>query len=281
MTKPNFIGIGVQKGGTSWLHRQFVAHPEIFVPSNRKEIHFFDVYYQRGLAWYHKFFDGASAKAIGEITPSYIYDDETASKIHENFPEVKILVMLRHPVQRAYSHYCMTFQSGEGQKYKSFDDFMTNHPHTFARGLYSEQIQKWFSFFPKEQFLFLFSEDIFGQDGDIDGAFEAVGSFLNVDPSLFNKVLARTPVGKARPAPRFPVVALFAQKARLFLRDMNLDFIASFFKGIGLTRALFGKRSKAIPPLTDEEYTKWSMAYKQDIEKLEQVLERSFELWLK
>lgn len=277
MTKPNFIGIGVQKGGTSWLHKQFVAHPEIYVPTDRKEIHFFDIYFDRGVEWYLKFFKGATHKAIGEITPSYIYDEATAKRLHESFPDAKLLVMLRHPVERAYSHYRMTFQSGEGQKYKDFDDFMARHPHTFERGLYAKQIKRWFDFFPKEQFLFLVSEDIF--KGDHETGFQQVGQFLDVDPALFDRDLATTPVGKARPAPRFPVVANIAQKARLLLRDLNLDFVASFLKKVGLTRTILGSREQAIPPLTDEVKAKWLAEYQSDIQSLEKLLDRSFSSW--
>ena len=111
-------------------------------------------------------------------------------------------------------------------------------------------------------------------------AFKQVGDFLDVNPDLFDRELATAPVGKARPAPRFPVLANVAQKARILLRDLNLDFIASFLKKIGVTRSIFGKHGQPIPPLTDEIKAKWLAAYKEDIEAIEKLLGRSFNSWM-
>lgn len=274
-TKPNFICIGVQKGGTSWLYRQFLAHPQIFVPQTRKEIHFFNEYYERGVDWYEKWFDGAgndkAIKAIGEVTPDYIYFDEVAGRMHHYDPNLKLIVMLRNPVERAYSHYRMVFQSGQGQQYKNFDDFMTRHPHAFKRGLYAQQIKHWFSYFKPAQFLFLTSEGVFGDSAGADHAFTEIGKLLNVDPHLFDAELAKHPVGKARPAPRFPALVSVAQKIRILLRDWDMDYIAAWFKKIGVTRQIFGTSSASIPALNDAERHKWMALYRDDIRALEEM----------
>lgn len=280
MTLPDFIGIGVQKGGTSWLHKQLVVHPQVFIPPHRKEIHFFDVYFDRDVAWYRKFFNDAKSNQVkGEITPSYIYDAMTCDRLHEICPHAKLIVMLRHPVERAYSHYCMTFQSGEGQKYKSFDDFMTHHPHGFKRGLYGEQLLRWFDRFDRSNFLILLSEETSNSDEALEKTFDQISDFLNIDPSLFDRELAQQRVGQARPAPRFTMLAKLAQKTRLLLRDLNMDFVASTLKKIGITRALLGQGNVAIPPLNDDERAKWLSAYQKDIQQLEKLLDRSFQHW--
>lgn len=275
-SKPNFICIGVQKGGTSWLHRQFTAHPEIFVPDARKEIQFFTEYYDRGVTWYEKWFEGAGdAKAIGEVTPDYIYFEEVAGRMHNYDPTLKLIIMLRNPVERAYSHYRMVFQSGQGQKYKDFDDFMTRHPHAFKRGLYAKQIEHWFQYFKPEQFLFLTSEGVFGQGAGVEHAFTEIGKFLNINPDLFDRNLAQKPVGKARPAPRFPALVTLAQKIRLLLRDWDMDYLARALKKIGVTRQIFGASNVLIPPLTDDVRQKWMALYKDDIRALEKMFKTS------
>lgn len=280
MSLPDFIGIGVQKGGTSWLHKQLVAHPQIFIPPHRKEIHFFDIYFDRGVSWYKFFFNEAKSDQIkGEITPSYIYDDLTCDRVYELCPHEKFIVMLRHPVERAYSHYRMTFQSGEGQKYDSFDDFMTRHPHGFKRGLYGEQLSRWFDRFDQSKFLILLSEETSNSDEALEKTFDQISGFLDIDASLFDRELARQRVGQARPAPRSSVLAKVAQDTRLLLRDLNMDFVASAFKKIGVTRALLGKRNVAIPPLNEDDRTKWLLAYRDDIQQLEKLLGRSFQHW--
>ena len=56
MTLPTFLGIGVQRAGTTWLHTLLNSHPDVYMPTHRKEIRFFDRYYERGLSWYEEFF---------------------------------------------------------------------------------------------------------------------------------------------------------------------------------------------------------------------------------
>ncbi len=278
---PDFIGIGVQKGGTSWLYRQLLNHSQVFVPEMRKEIHFFDWYYDRGLSWYQKWFPPKenNYKAVGEFTPNYLYDENAFLRVKEICPDAKLIIMLRDPVRRAYSHYQMNFQSGGGQEYSSFDDFMENHLHAFNRGLYASQIELWLSKFDKENFLIIISEEIFKKEDGINQLFKKISLFLNIDLNLFNIDLAKERVGKARLAPKYKLLANTAQKVRLFLRKHDLDFVAIFFKKIGLTRQIFGSSSVSIPELTKNDIEKWSKRYAEDRKKLEFLLEQKFVYW--
>lgn len=274
MNKINFIGIGVQKGGTSWLHRQLLNHPQVFVPKDRKEIHFFDEYYDRGLSWYEKWFTGAQENhiAIGEITPNYIYDEKTAPRIKTDYTDMHFIVILRDPVARAYSQYQMMFQSGIAQKYKGFDDFMTHHPHAFKRGLYARQLAHWFEYFPMKNFLILKSEDIFDTENGIENTFKKISDFLKINPDLFNITVAQEKIGGAREAPASSFLAKLAQKTRLFLRNHDMDAVAAFLKKIGLTRNVLGSKKTVIAPLSHEDKTKWAGFYQKDQEALKKLL---------
>jgi hypothetical protein len=280
MTLPNFIGIGVQKGGTSWLHKQLLNHPEVFVPETRKEIHFFDWYYDRGLNWYKKWFpENTNAyKAIGEITPSYIYDEYSLKRIKQTLPNERFIVILRHPVKRAFSHYQMTFQSSEGFQYRDFDHFMESHKHGFKRGLYAKQLKKWFLEFDQDKFLILFSEELSNTEENLQNTFDKLGDFLNIDSNLFDTDLAQSRVGKARTMPRFPIIFKIAQKIRQKLKDWDMDHIAYKLKTIGITREIFSSK-KPLPELTSEQNDRWLKAYTEDIEELEKLLGRSFSNW--
>jgi len=280
--QPNFIGIGVQKGGTSWLHKQMVEHPEIFVPKHRKEIHFFDVYYDRPHQWYLNFFQAAEAKhkAIGEISPDYIYHTDSAKRMRALYPDIKLIIILRHPVQRAYSHYRMTFQSGEGQKYQDFDDFMARHPHSYKRGLYAQQLKIWMEHFNRDQMLIMTYDEMFEQENGVEQSFDQIAQFLDIDAGLFDRTLAYKRVGQARGAPKYPMIAKIAQSGRILLRDLNLDFMATVLTKMGLTRQLFGQREQEIPPLLPEIEAKWMQHYQNEIADLEQLLGRSFNQWL-
>jgi hypothetical protein len=85
--------------------RYLGAHPDVFVPP-RKEVHFFDRHWDRGLGWYEAHFDAASSgQAMGEGTPSYLYDDDAMARVRATLPAARLLVMVREPVDRAYSQY--------------------------------------------------------------------------------------------------------------------------------------------------------------------------------
>ena len=113
---PNFIIIGVQRGGTTSLYKYLTKHPKI-IPAIKKEIHFFDNNFHKGISWYQsqfkqnrllmllykkkKFYDSIT----GEATPYYIYHPYGVERISKLIPNVKLIILLRNPVERAYSHY--------------------------------------------------------------------------------------------------------------------------------------------------------------------------------
>ena len=105
---PDFIGIGAQKSGTSWLFKNLRKHPQLYFPET-KEIHFFDWYFYKGLNWYCKHFKDADISQYkGEITPCYsILSEEKIKFIHQINPKLKIILLLRNPIERAWSHAVM------------------------------------------------------------------------------------------------------------------------------------------------------------------------------
>ena len=105
MPLPTLVIAGAQKCGTSSLSATLRQHPEIFM-SKPKELHFFDRRFKKGLGHYASHFvDGADHPHRGEATPVYMYDPEARRRMAETLPDAKIVVILRDPVQRAYSHF--------------------------------------------------------------------------------------------------------------------------------------------------------------------------------
>lgn len=180
---PNFIIIGSQKCGTSSLYNYLIQHPDI-QPAFKKELHFFDVNFHKGSDWYRSRFPLGRRNIItGEATPSYIFHPYAPTRIAEMTPSVKVIAILRNPVDRAYSHYnhnlrkkreTLSFEiaiqkeeerlSGklkeiiENEKY--FDKAYFHYSY-LKRGLYFEQLKKWFGIFSKNQTLVLKSEDFY------------------------------------------------------------------------------------------------------------------------
>lgn len=183
---PNFIIIGVQKGGTSSLHYYLNQHPSIQM-SKIKEVHYFDLNFNKSIAWYKAHFPYRSPlrKVLtGESTPYYIFHPLVPQRLHKTYPKIKLIVLLRDPIERAYSHYKMqenrkfdlsgSFQEaidrekdrlqGEYEKLLNNENYnSTNYQRLsyLERGKYAEQLRRWFIYFQKEQFLFLRSEDFF------------------------------------------------------------------------------------------------------------------------
>jgi hypothetical protein len=104
---PNLLCVGVEKSGTTFLNKVFEKSPAILTPE-KKELFFFNQHFEEGLGWYQNWFKPASkpdASYVCDITPSYFRNPRTILRIKETLPNARILVLVRHPVYRSFSHY--------------------------------------------------------------------------------------------------------------------------------------------------------------------------------
>ncbi len=158
---PDFIGIGAPRCGTTWLSKLLNMHSKIYFDPHYKELHYFNgKHFDKGLSWYLKFFQKVPEEHIcGEFTPSYMIYNNSAELIKEVNPKIKLIVCLRNPINRAYSHY---WQRNRYKRWK--DDFektiIENTNNILDFGLYGQQLEKYYQIFPKEQIFVVFFEDI-------------------------------------------------------------------------------------------------------------------------
>ena len=103
---PDFVIIGAQKAGTTSLYDLMTRHPSI-APAYDKELRYFSTYYDRGETWYRSNFPVVRGQLTGESTPSYVFYSAAPSRMKKLLPNARIIVILRNPVDRAYSHYNM------------------------------------------------------------------------------------------------------------------------------------------------------------------------------
>lgn len=189
---PDFIIIGGQRCGTTSLYNTLVGNLGI-APALKKEVHFFDINFNKGMSWYkahfptylYKFGQRASRRTFitGEATPYYLFHPNVPGRVAASFPRIKLIAMLRNPVDRAYSHYHhevrkgfehLSFEeaiereqerlSGEISKMQTDENYFSfNHRHFsyLSRGVYVDQLRAWRTFFPEEQILVLRSEDFY------------------------------------------------------------------------------------------------------------------------
>jgi len=198
--KLDFICIGAQKAGTTTLHEILKQHPDIYLPE-RKEAHFFDQEerFQKGTDWWwNNFFANnyKNQRVKGVITPEYLYFKEVPNRIYTAFgADTKIIVILRDPIDRAYSHYLMSKR--RGYEKLSFEEaifaepnriqqgeFERNHFSYIDRGRYLEQLKRYYSLFNPDNILTLvFEEDI---KLNLQENVQKIEHFLNVDPLVLN-----------------------------------------------------------------------------------------------
>jgi len=171
---PDFFIIGVQKSGTSTLHNILKNTDIVSLPKN-KETHYFSYLINRkkSYSWYkEQFLIKKYHKLIGEVDPSYIYINGSAENIKKIVKNPKIIIMLRKPIERAFSHYSMSYRRGlekysfieavsnESKRLKNGKEFDMNNFSYLDRGNYSYQIARYQKIFKDSSFLFLKFDDL-------------------------------------------------------------------------------------------------------------------------
>jgi hypothetical protein len=200
---PDFLILGAQKAGTTALYAYLRRHPHITGPS-WKEVSFFDRHWSRGEAWYRGNFPNvlrARGDLVGEASPSYVFHPRAPQRVAQLVPDAKLIVLLRDPVDRAYSHY--HHEVALGREPLSFEDALAaedertdgeearlaadpgyfSHAwwdYTYkARGRYAEQLERWLDVFPRDRLLILPSEELLG---DPERTHAHVLEFLGAQP---------------------------------------------------------------------------------------------------
>jgi len=160
---PNLLIIGAVKSGTSSLHYYLDLHPEIMM-SKKKELYYFveSRNWHRGVEWYSSHFS-RKAKIAGESTPGYTLFPKlkgVPKRIYELLPEVKLIYLIRDPIERAKSHYIANYSSGgENRTFHSAFENLDNNPFIFP-SLYANQLEQYFPFFDVSQILVITLENL-------------------------------------------------------------------------------------------------------------------------
>jgi len=275
MAKPAFLVVGAQRAGTTWLDRHLRAHPEVYLPLRRKEIHYFDRFYDRGPEWYESFFprgkEAARYRAIGEITPKYLFDRIAPERIRRDLPDVRLVAILRNPVDRAYSQYALAVRDA-GER-GTFEEFVRDNPDVVGRGLYTRQLERYLGCFPRDRFLVLLFEEMMA---DAATTLRRIAKFLDIDPGPFEKPHDRGKVN-ASYRPRYPGVRATVRKVGDFLRYHDLDWFVNVAKEMGVPH-LFGNAGP-LPPLTEGARRRLTGIFEDDVAALERLLGKELPEW--
>lgn len=286
--KQNFICIGAQKAGTTTLADILCQHSEICIPPIKETKFFlFDSDYNKGTSYYNSFFTNYHGqKAVGEFDPDYLLFPFTAKRIAETLGSaIKIIVVLRNPADRAYSHYLMTrkkglddleFENALAAEKNRKQDIKTQKIFAYIeRGYYGKQLEEFLKVFPYENFLFLvFEEDfILNRQKTI----QHVQEFLNVPFEELDINVHSNEAGEAqseaiRDLVRKPNFVKKLMKFVLPSKEVRKD-IRKFFIRKNMQKV-------ASPKLSQEMRSRILQTYfMDDIQLTEKLINRNLGVW--
>jgi len=292
----DFLIIGAYKSGTTSLNHYLKQHPQIFMPDFQEPNYFAEKrasvpagepehrYEERGyrrprvqsLAAYQRLFTPAGPdQIVGECSPEYMRNPIAAGRIHEALPGVKLLAILRNPVERALSDYSMMVR--DGLETADFVEAVGREPsaelfhHYVYTGYYGCQLQRYYDLFPREQIHVVLLEDLVA---DVAGTLAGIFAFLGVDPAFLPQSLA------ARNVSGRPENAMIATAYRL--RRSTRRWLKPVVPE-GVQRVVDGYLSKRLERLEMPEQTRLQLceAYTADVTLLGYLLQRDLDGWLR
>jgi len=275
---PDFIVIGPGRSGSTFLYQVFLEHPEICMPLDTKETNYFNHEYQRGLSWYSSFFEYCDPqKVAGEISNTYIYDDQVPGRINESFPYIKIITVLRNPFQRIISAYQFRKSVGEINPGTSFKEALELFPDLISDNFYGSELLRYFKLFPKQNILIAFFDDL---ERSPRLFLQKIFNFLQVDPEFQSEIINRR-INQSKSL-RLPLIAPLVRFFADALRKLQLFGLLkkskdSFF----FNRILFNKTDSSSKGeiLTQEINDQLDKAFIPEIKKVEELTNRDLSHW--
>jgi hypothetical protein len=272
---PNFFVVGAPKAGTTSLYEYLKPHPQVFL-SRVKEPKYFTPQLKESVSLeeYRQLYrDAAGIAAVGDLTPFYLWESTAPRRIREVSPDARIIVMLRDPVARAYSHYLMAVSLGHEKA--SFSEALSRYgdreaadwwlsSHYIEQGMYGEQVERYLSIFPSERVAILLFDDLVGNPQQV---LTQIAEHLGIDPEPFAGMDFSEAHNTFR-KPRFPGAV------QLIWRSGVSRWVpAAIRKKLSRNRLLFNVNK----PSMDESSRRYlAKLYEPDLVRLEKLLGRSF-----
>lgn len=262
---PDFIGLGANRSGSTWLSQNLMQHPQLCLP--KKEMHFFNKNYDQGIAYYEaEFASCPKDKFSGEVTPAYFHTEEVPSRISQCVPNAKLFVSLRNPVSRAYSQYWRMIATGQANESETFEDVLRDRELVLWTGRSYEHLTRYYQYFDKDNIAVILFEDIKNSPSQV---LSELFSFLNVDANFESPLLEQ----------RINAAASINKLARSK---------TSWYANRILTRLGFHNLSSKVeennrstlPTMKLETRRFLVDYYRDDVTRLQDLLQRDLQSWL-
>lgn len=306
---PTFLVIGATKGGTTSLYHYLDQHPDIYMSHPVKEPKFFaaeenSVVRENGakgwrlssghiteLANYQALFQGSTReRARGEASPQYLYYPEVPQRIWQRLPEVELIAILRHPVERAYSAFLHQTRDGM-ETHLDFAAALVDEPkriqegwsplyHYRAQGFYYEQLTRYYQLFAADKIHVYLYDDLKKDPlGLMRNIYKDVGVDANFSPSLeVQHNISGVPKNRAL----HRIHGFFKGSYRSPLKEVGKRLLPQQFRGALRRRTVQGleKHNLAKPSLEPAVREALQAAYREDIQKLQGLIDRDLSSWL-
>ncbi len=273
----DFLGIGAQKAGTTWLHRMLGAHPEIFMAqAEDKDLRFFNAAYDRGYVWYERHFEaGARARRRGEFSTSYFYSGDAPERVRRYNPEIRLVLSLRDPVKRLISHHKHEIRVGRVSDL-SLEHGIENNPSYVEQSLYHAQLCRWLAHFPASSLHVVIFEELFR---DPARALRELYEFVGVSPD-FTPPALHEKVNEGR-IPRHRFVEEGVRLSASTLRAVGAGWMIDTLKSAGADKWVKegNARSDADIAADARVVARLEALFAQENEKLARLLNRDLSVW--
>lgn len=297
MTKPNFLIIGAAKAGTTAIHNYLKQHPQVYM-CPVKEPMFFAFEGEKlnfkgsrsqninnSITNYEDykalFSDAATQKAIGESSPIYLYSEKAPERISHYLPDAKLIVILRNPIERAYSHYLMLVRNGvekpnqfiqaiqnEGERDKN--RLLPAIPY-ISGGFYYSQLSRYFDRFGVDQIKIYLYEDLVA---DSTALLKDIFKFIDVSPDFEPDVSTKHNVSGV---PKNRLLKSLVDENNLIKSVAKSLFPDSFRKEMSSKINKFNLDKPSIPP---EARSLLKSTYQQEVLNLQNLIHRDLSFWL-
>ena len=280
--KPDFIGIGAQKCATAWLYNMLADHPRITMAAPQdgdKDTKFFNYFYDRGFEWYERHFKSQGNSIVGEYSTSYLYNLEAPERIYKYSPEIKLIVSLRHPVERSFSnHKHEVYQSRISGKNLVFENALKNNPTYLYQSLYHTHLSRWLQYFDETQIFVILVDDLKEKP---EKTIQELYVFLGVDPGYKPAMLYQR-IHETR----FPQNTFFESSIKIsaqFLRNIGGAKLIDYLKSKGINRKVYKLNSKneeaAFPPMKEKTTSFLLNYFADENKKLADLINRDLSHW--
>ena len=267
----NFCCLGPQRTASSWLHEVLSCHPDVCLPDGVKETMFFDDRFHKGLSWYTKLFRRQGARQVcGEIAPTYFHSVKACERLVELSPDLKIIILVRNPIERTFSLY--RHHLSKGRIRIPFSQALERHPELIDTGKYSIHAKRWEDSFPPLNTMYLWQDDIKQNPQKIlDDTCDFIGVKKIKIPPVANEIV------NTATAPRNAYVARILSATATTLRSLALHRVVNFGRSLGLKKMYEG--GATVQKLSNEQYRMLADLFEEDLVWLEQRLGRKLDDW--